>query len=448
MASTLVVAQRDPHASDENAGTADQPFKTISAAAARMHPGDTVVVHAGDYRETVIITTSGTKEAPIVIAAAPGEAPVIKGSDRISDWTPEGGAIWKTKLRQPTPHGSSEGPAFWETNDVRQVFARDGVLFDAQPLSRVTTRTAMKEGTFFCDHQASALSVWLPGAVSPKEHPPEVAVRGAWLNVRANHVKIRGLQMRQASTTAIANWPACNLKGDDITLEKCTLSWGDFVGVSMSGTGDRLRDCLIACQGDSGVGGEGENHLIEGCRIVYNNLARYNPDWHAGGAKLIPNFRHGTIRHNEFAHNLGPGLWLDTGCDQNVIDGNLAHDNEGPGIMVEISRANLVLNNICYANRNSLSGPYRDSKGAAQEMDRSTPRIAPSRLLKLYHAGDGRGIYISSAPSTRVIHNTCYLNEAEGICVEGPRRTIGPATMTTTDVIVRITSASSTTAHS
>ena len=62
--------------------------------------------------------------------------------------------------------------------------------------------------------------------------------------------------------------------------------------------------------------------------------------------------------------------------------------------MVEVSKGNLVLNNICYANRNKLSGPYRDSKGASKEMDLSERRVAPSGLLKLYHAGDGRGIYI------------------------------------------------------
>nr|MBA2434090.1 right-handed parallel beta-helix repeat-containing protein [Chthoniobacterales bacterium] len=172
------------------------------------------------------------------------------------------------------------------------------------------------------------------------------------------------------------------------------------------------------------------------CRVVYNNIDRYDPGWHAGGAKLIPRFNHGTIRHNEFAHNLGPGLWLDSACDGNVIDGNLCHDNEGPGIMVETSRDNLVMNNICYANRNSLSGPYRDSKGALAEKEISKNRIGPLRLLKLYHAGDGRGIYVSSAPATKVIYNTCYLNEAEGICVEGPPREAGSEKMTTRDETV------------
>ncbi len=436
-AAELVVDQKNAVAADTNPGTAAKPFRTISAAAAKAAPGDHVLIHGGEYRETVIINTSGSDKVPIIFEAVPGETPIIKGSDRLTDWTSDGGAVWKTKLPAPAPRPKAgDTAAYWQTNDVRQVFARDGVGLEAQRLERVKDRSAMMEGSFYGNPAESLLYVWLPNSVSPIEHPPEASVRAAWINVYASHVIIRGLQMRHASTTAIANWPACNLKGDDIMLENCTISWGDFVGVSMSGTGNSLRNCLIACNGDSGIGGTGTKHLIEGCRVVFNNTDRYDSQWHAGGAKLIPNFRQGTIRHNEFAHNLGPGLWLDEACNDNVIDGNISHDNEGPGIMVEISRDNLVMNNICHANRNSLSGPYRDSKGALAEKEISKNRIGPSRLFKLYHAGDGRGINVSSAPATKVLFNTCYLNEAEGICVEGPPRRSGPETMTTTEETV------------
>lgn len=430
--STLVVDQHSPRASDQNAGTVERPLKTIFAAAARAKPGDRVIIRGGTYREMVSLTVSGTKEHPITFEAAPGEKPIIKGSDRIIDWAPDSGKVWKAQLRSSSVTSPKDkARTLWNTKDVRQVFVRDGILFDAKPLRRVTKRTDMAEGTFFSDPAASLLYVWMPGSVSPTGQTVEAAVRAVWLDLRADHIVLRGLQMRHASTTAIANWPACSLRGKDITMENCTLTWGDFGGLNVNGNGITIRDCLIACNGDSGLNGTGEHNTIEGCRIVDNNVSRYDTQWHAGGAKLIPNFRHGTIRHNEFAHNLGPGLWLDTGCDNNAIDSNVAHDNEGPGIMVEISQGNLVLNNICYANRNPLSGPYRDGNSVIKEEDLSEARIAPSRVLRIYHAGDGRGIYISSAPETKVLNNTCYLNEGEGICVEGPARSIGPVKMTT-----------------
>lgn len=433
----FVVSQRSVSASDNNPGTAEKPLKTISAATAKVRAGDHVIVHGGNYREVVIITASGTAQAPIVIKAAPGETPVIKGSDIITNWEREDGSIWKAALGRFPPRGAStEDSAFFNTNDVRQVFTRDGALLDAHRLQRVTARKAMKEDTFFCDPTAAMLYVWLPDSASPVEHPPEAAVRGGWLSIVGRHVVVRGIQMRQSSTTSISNAPACTVLGRDNTLEDCLISWGDFLGVSLIGTGNCLRNCLIACHGDSGIGGTGEHHIIEGCRVVYNNIDRYNPEWHAGGAKLIPNFCQSVIRHNEFAHNFGPGLWLDGGCNENVVDGNVTHDNEGPGIMVEVSKGNLLMNNISYANRNNLSGPYRDDHGATKEVVVSEARVSPSRLLKPYHAGDGRGIYISSSPDTRVLYNTTYLNEGEGICIEGPPRSDGAITWETRDELV------------
>ncbi|MGI8957925.1 MAG: right-handed parallel beta-helix repeat-containing protein [Chthoniobacterales bacterium] len=436
-ATELVVDQKNAAASDHNPGSAEAPLKTITAAASRVRPGDRVVIHGGDYRETVIITASGTKDAPIVFEAAPSEKPVIKGSDTVTGWTHDDGTVWKAKLQHyPPREGTSSDQAFFNTNDVREVFVRDGELLDAQRLGRVQSRNLLRAGTFFCDPTASVLYVWLANSGSPTDYRIEAAVRAAWLNIVGSHIVMRGIQMRHASTTSITNAAACSVEGDGDTMENCAITWGDFVGVSMGGRSNSLRNCVIACNGDSGVGGTGEHHTIEGCRVVYNNVDRYDPEGHAGGAKLIPRFSHSTIRHNEFAHNLGPGLWLDGACDDNIIDGNLCHDNEGPGIMVEISKGNLVMNNICYANRNNLDGPYRNEKGAITEKTLSERRIAPWRLLKLYHAGDGRGIYISSAPSTKLLYNTCYLNEAEGVCVEGPPRGSGPETMTTTDETV------------
>ena len=63
----------------------------------------------------------------------------------------------------------------------------------------------------------------------------EVGLRGAWLYVNGSNIIIRGLQMRHSSTLGIADWPACVLKGDNVTVESCTISWSDFVGISLGG---------------------------------------------------------------------------------------------------------------------------------------------------------------------------------------------------------------------
>ena len=57
-------------------------YKTISAAAVAARAGDTVLIHAGVYEETVRIRSSGDAGAPITFAAAPGEVVWMDGSDR------------------------------------------------------------------------------------------------------------------------------------------------------------------------------------------------------------------------------------------------------------------------------------------------------------------------------------------------------------------------------
>src|SRR5881398_2409672 len=98
MAATLVVAQRDARARDTNNGSDDAPLLTLSAAAQRVRAGDRVLVHAGEYRETLIVTASGTEASPIIFEAARGETVVIKGSDVLHNWEHDDGAVCHAKL--------------------------------------------------------------------------------------------------------------------------------------------------------------------------------------------------------------------------------------------------------------------------------------------------------------------------------------------------------------
>ncbi len=84
------VAQGDPKASDENPGTAELPFRTVSAAAAVACEYDRVVIDEGIYREEVLLARHGHFYYPggwIVYEAVPGKEVTIKGSDVFdADW--------------------------------------------------------------------------------------------------------------------------------------------------------------------------------------------------------------------------------------------------------------------------------------------------------------------------------------------------------------------------
>src|SRR5215203_3675432 len=85
--------------SDTAAGSEDSPFRTINRAAAIAQPGDTVVVHGGEYREWVTPRHGGLSDRRrITYAAAAGERVVIKGSERVTGWEPAGGSVWKAAV--------------------------------------------------------------------------------------------------------------------------------------------------------------------------------------------------------------------------------------------------------------------------------------------------------------------------------------------------------------
>jgi alpha-L-arabinofuranosidase len=92
--------------SDFADGTKEHPFRTISKAAKVAETGDKVIVHEGEYREWVKPEHSGYSNiSRITYEAAEGEKVVIKGSERIQDWEPYEGTVWK--VSSPIPFSAN-----------------------------------------------------------------------------------------------------------------------------------------------------------------------------------------------------------------------------------------------------------------------------------------------------------------------------------------------------
>ncbi|HWI00969.1 MAG TPA: DUF1565 domain-containing protein, partial [Propionibacteriaceae bacterium] len=88
-----------PSGTDDADGSEQHPFPTISRAAALAQPGDTVVVHAGVYREWVRPRYSGLSDRRrITYTAAPGEHVVIKGSEQVTGWQHVDGDVWRVAV--------------------------------------------------------------------------------------------------------------------------------------------------------------------------------------------------------------------------------------------------------------------------------------------------------------------------------------------------------------
>jgi hypothetical protein len=86
------------------------PLRTIQSAINSARAGDTIVIHAGTYRETVRVTGDG-----LTIAAAPGEEVIITGADLIpaAEWVREPDKpVWRHT------HWTYHGPRIRMTNFI------------------------------------------------------------------------------------------------------------------------------------------------------------------------------------------------------------------------------------------------------------------------------------------------------------------------------------------
>ena len=83
---------------DKNAGTREEPFRTLARAALHAEGGDTVILRGGIYRETLTVRHSGTDTKPLTFMAAKGEKVVISGADLVGSWKLCKGSILQTKI--------------------------------------------------------------------------------------------------------------------------------------------------------------------------------------------------------------------------------------------------------------------------------------------------------------------------------------------------------------
>ena len=74
---------------DKNAGSEEQPFRTIAKGADVARAGDTILVRGGVYPEHVVMRFSGREGKPIVLKNYLGEKPVIQPGERLTYYVAE-----------------------------------------------------------------------------------------------------------------------------------------------------------------------------------------------------------------------------------------------------------------------------------------------------------------------------------------------------------------------
>jgi len=385
-AETFHVAQGQA-ASDENPGTVDRPWNTISKAAETLEPGDTVVIHAGTYRECVKPPRSGSESKPITYAAEEGEEVVISGADIVTGWTPAGKGLWK---KTPWTYRFPTHP----NDDFHRLIGRcEQVIADGQLLKQVALVSEMKPDTFCAIPDEKTLYVRLKDDADPNQRLIEASVRPlcfglGWGDEPVDHIHVHGLTIRHAANKA--QYGALYAKGDHWLIEDCTCEWTNGNGLTFRGNDVTLRRVHSHHNGQQGAGGSGRGFLLEDVVFDHNNLKGFDKGWEAGAMK-IAHARDGILRRCRAEANDGNAFWFDIDVRDVVVEDCTAVDNAQSGIFVEISGGFQIRNNLCI--RNGLDGNW----------------------------GRG-GITVAESDHCTIEHNTCVLN-ATGISIreQGPR---------------------------
>lgn len=348
-AATYEVAQRNSQASDANDGSLERPWKTITRAAEKAKPGDTVIIRDGVYRERIVARVSGTTEAPIAFEAAPGARVVLTGADRLTDWTKVDGE--RPIYLAPWPHrfiGWSRQMTHPDDPYHLLIGRCEQVAVDGYLLRQVLASKQLAPGTFFVDITNQVLFVEDPGNRDLNKVSVEASVRQEIFRVEGGYVQLRGLRFRFAAN--MAQHGAVVLAGKHDTLQDCVVEYMNSSGATFSGEQQVVRRCVFRENGQLGFGANGAHNLLfTECLVENNNVKGFDRGWEAGGDKLVL-CRNAVLERSRFLRNRGNGIWFDIGNEQCTVRQCLLAENEDSGIFFEISYGLHAHDNIIVGN--------------------------------------------------------------------------------------------------
>ena len=325
-AGTYYVDRSNPACSNTGAGTAAQPYCTISAAAAaRGGPGVTIRVAPGVYPEQVTITASGLSESPFDLIAT-GNV-VLDGADDFSDparWTQVSGNVWL---------------AAGVTWSPRQVFA-DGVRLAAS----TAAPASLPPNTF---RWVAGAGLYVnAGGGNPAGHQARVGRRfHGFLATGRSWVTVAGFTVTRSEDRGVYLTGAC----ENVTLSRNTVTFSGKPGIQIvGGFGMDIGSNIVTDNLDHGIALTGG---VSACVIEDNESARNaHPTQVSANGIYLYGSPGNILRRNRLHHNQDTGLHIQSGSNNCSSYLNRCWSNGDHGFDHQSATGTIHVCDVAYGN--------------------------------------------------------------------------------------------------
>ena len=442
----LYVDQKHPEASDSNPGTAEQPFKTINAAAKIAAPRTKVLIKAGEYRETVRPARGGEAEdAMIAYEAAPGEDVVIKASVEVKEFKkmtgwrlaffsqppPQGVNVWEIALDPEDFKGYNPFCAVniihdrvfieYAKTDMTTYLNRRGMVFiDGKPLKQVPLVTLLKDtpGSYWVESNGQKVHIRLEDDGDPHGHRVEITNREQCFAPEIpflSYIRLSGITCAHAATGAPVpqRGSISAYRGHHWIIENCTIDWSNATGIDCGNEcwhhpieegqvlgyniirGNTIRDVGVC-----GIAAMRSTHmLVEDNLIDRTGWQRMELSWEAGGMK-VHNANGMLFRRNIVSNSLGcDSIWLDVNNYNCRVTGNLLINaiDSREHIFMECGKdeETLIDNNIIWG----VEGRYKAGDVPAEPGSSGWYKDLQEEVA------NGYGIYSEGCDRLRIVNN-------------------------------------------
>lgn len=375
-------------------GSKEQPFQTISQAAAVARPGDEVIVMPGVYREYVNPAFGGTDKHRITYRSEVPLGAVITGAEPVKNWTQYEGNVWMARI----PNGifGSYNPyttvvkGDWYNAvtpaHTGEVYLNGKSLYEAPSLEDVKNPSVYK-GSWNPDFTVYKWYTEQDGehtviyanfqGLNPNEEDTEINVRRNCFypdRTGIGYITLSGFTVKQAATT----WapPTAYQEGmvgphwsKGWIIEDCEISHSKCSGISLGkylqpenenkwttrlykdGT-QTERDAICQAQREGWTKENIGSHIVRRCNIhdcgqtgivghlggVFsiiedNHIHHINNKQNLAGAEIGGIKMHAAIDviiRRNHFHHCTRGLWLDWQAQGTRVSQNLFHDNVPP----------------------------------------------------------------------------------------------------------------------